>query len=351
MWYSLIMVAVFGLVFQQFLSYRDWMDWSSKDVMNVNPGACETIIKEGGSEDITHIGNGIMLMSTGFGFLGPPGKMKAVDLNNGNKVITLNMTNIPSREDFLSSPHGITTWRDPNTDQLFLYVVTHPPSEDHIEVFEVLKSLTLRYVKTIKDPKFDFMNDLVAVGKDKFYITYFARFRDYNRYMMETLMGMKNGAIFYYDGHRAREVASGFHLPNGINISPNKKVIYLAEAAAKKIRAFRRDSTNNLVEIWSNDIGTIPDNIDVDPDTGDLWIGSHPILWKAIDTYFGSIPPCQVLRLKMRENTISEIEMIYQNDGTECTSSTVASYTAGKMIIGTVHAQALVCDVGYLSKN
>ena len=41
------------------------------------------------------------------------------------------------------------------------------------------------------------------------------------------------------------------------------------------------------------------DNIEVDPATGDLWIGSHPINWKIIDV-FGILgatnAPCQVRR-------------------------------------------------------
>lgn len=67
------------------------------------------------------------------------------------------------------------------------------------------------------------MNDMVAVGKDKFYITKFARYRDYLKYNIEMFSGMKYGGIFYYDGHKAREVASGYYMPNGINISPDKK--------------------------------------------------------------------------------------------------------------------------------
>ncbi|XP_045159584.1 serum paraoxonase/arylesterase 2-like [Mercenaria mercenaria] len=351
MWSTIVTITLFGFGFNYFLNYRDWLDWEKDLVLSINPGSCKTIIKDGGSEDVTHIGNGIVLMSTGFEFFGPPGQIKAVDLNNGNKVMTLNMSNVPSRTDFLSAPHGITTWRDPDTDQLFLYVICHPKPEDRIEVFEVLKPLTLKYIRTITDPKFDFMNDMVAVGRDKFYITKFARFREYNRYNLEMFSGMKFGGIFYYDGHKAREVASGYYMPNGINISPDKKVVYVAEWGTKTLRGFRRDSSNNLAEIWSTYTGTGIDNIEVDPDTGDLWIGSHPITWKIIDPFFGSLPPGQVVRVKMQDNAVSEIEIIYQDDGTNCAGSTAATYAAGKMVVGTVREQTVVCDVKYLTPN
>ncbi|XP_053394247.1 serum paraoxonase/arylesterase 2-like isoform X2 [Mercenaria mercenaria] len=195
------------------------------------------------------------------------------------------------------------------------------------------------------------MNDMVAVGRDKFYITKFAHFRDYRNYNLEIFSGMKLGGIFYYDGHKAREVASGYYVPNGINISPDKKVIYVAEAGTKTLRGFRRDSSNNLVEIWSRYTGTITDNIEVDPDTGDLWIGCHPVAWKVLDLFFGTVPPCQVVRAKMQDNAVSEMEIIYQDDGTNCAGSTAATHAAGKMIVGTVSNQAVVCDVEYLTPN
>lgn len=349
MFSTVLTVAFLGVSLNFFLNYRDWLDLDQDQVFSIKPGPCETIFEDGGAEDLTHIGDGIVLMSTGFEFFGPPGQIQAVDLNDGNKRMTLNMTNVPTRSDFLSAPHGITTWRDPDTDQLFLYVICHPVPEDRIEVFEVLPPLTLKYVRTITDPKFDFMNDMVAVGRDKFYITKFARYREYKKYNAEMFSGMKYGGIYYYDGRKAREVATGYFMPNGINISPDKKVVYVAEWGTKTLRGFRRDSTNNLVEIWSYYTGTGIDNIEVDPDTGDMWIGSHPITWRVIDPFFGSVPPGQVIRVKMQDNTVADIEVIYQDDGTECTGSTSATYAAGKVIIGTIRKQAVVCDVKYLT--
>ncbi|XP_053394251.1 serum paraoxonase/arylesterase 1-like isoform X1 [Mercenaria mercenaria] len=350
MFSQVVTIALFGFGLKYFLNYRDWLDWNKDQVFNIKPGACKTVIQKGGAEDATHIGNGIVLMSTGLTFFGPPGQIKALDLNN-DKLITLNMTNVPARSDFLSGPHGITKWRDPDTDQLFLYVICHPKPEDRIEVFEVLKSLTLKYIRTITDPKFELMNDLVAVGNDKFYITKSIHFRNFMWYNWEMLSGLKFGGVFYYDGHKAREVASGYYIPNGINISPDKKVVYVAEWGTKTIRGFKRDSSNSLVEIWSMNTGTGIDNIEVDPDTGDLWIGCHPVTWRLVDMFYGSLHPSQVVRVKMQDNAVSEMEVIYQDDGTNCAGSSVATYAAGKLVIGTVLKQAVVCDVNYLTPN
>ena len=66
------------------------------------------------------------------------------------------------------------------------------------------------------------MNDMVAVGT-KFYITKFARFTDFYKYNVEMLTGRRYGGVYYYDGKKLREVATGYHMPNGINISPDKR--------------------------------------------------------------------------------------------------------------------------------
>ena len=43
-------------------------------------------------------------------------------------------------------------------------------------------------------------------------------------------------------------------------------------------------------------MGTGVDNIEVDPETGDLWIGCHPLAWAILDFFdwFGFAHPSQV---------------------------------------------------------
>lgn len=339
-------IALFGFGFRYFLNYRDWLDWEKDVILNVRPGNCTTILENGGAEDVTHIGNGVLLMSTGLSFSGSIGKLQMLDLQDHNKLTPLNILNAPKREDLLAGPHGISTWRDPNTDQLFLYVITHPVEGDRVEVFEVLKSFQLQYIRSITDPLFKLMNDLVAVGKDKFYITKSIHFRKY--IVLEWISHLKFGGIYYYDGNKAREVIQGYHVPNGINISPDKKMIYVAEWGTRSLKGLRIDSSNNLVEEWSVNTGTGIDNIEVDPDSGDLWIGAIPITWKIL---MGRLRPSQVIRVKMRENKVSEMETIYQDDGRNIAGSSVATFAAGKIVVGSVTDQAIVCDVNYLTPN
>ena len=66
------------------------------------------------------------------------------------------------------------------------------------------------------------MNDLVVVGLDQFYITYYGGYRDVLGFAISDYVRRRDGKIYYYDGKRAKEVATSFFRPNGINLSPDK---------------------------------------------------------------------------------------------------------------------------------
>jgi sugar lactone lactonase YvrE len=68
------------------------------------------------------------------------------------------------------------------------------------------------------------MNDLVVIGRDKFYITMLLHYRDKPMRTVEYMTQSAWGAVLYYDGKKARAVIpSGLFMPNGINISPDQK--------------------------------------------------------------------------------------------------------------------------------
>ncbi|XP_053392454.1 serum paraoxonase/arylesterase 2-like [Mercenaria mercenaria] len=286
----------------------------------------------------------------GFSFDKITGDVSAIGVNGTPGMFTLNKTNVQSTSSILSSPLGLSTWRDPKTGRLYVYVITHPATGDVVQVFEVEMPIKLSYIKSITDPSFTFMNNLVVVGMDKFYITKYTMYNDLLRIQLEHLSHLRNGKVLFYDGQKAIVVSSGHFLPNGINISPDQKMIYVAELGGKKLNGFRRESNNNLVLTWHVEMDTAPDNINVD-ENGDLWIGCHPVLWKLLDFYgiFGALQPSQVIRVKMRNHTVSSIEEIYMDDGNECTASTVAVFAYGKLVIGTLFKQTVVCDIKYLS--
>ena len=57
----------------------------------------------------------------------------------------------------------------------------------------------------------------------------------------------------------------------------------------------------------------------------------------------------QVLKVKMKSNMVSQVIDVYSDpDGTEAFGCSVATYVDGKLIIGTVNHQMVVCDSKYI---
>ncbi|XP_052776582.1 serum paraoxonase/arylesterase 2-like isoform X3 [Mya arenaria] len=337
------------------MKYRDWAGFSINIIPKVRPGPCHYARKDGGTEDLTYIGDGIFIASGGYKWNSDRGEILSIDVNDETSVMTpLTITDAPNSDGFMVRCHGISAWRDPESGTIYLYVLTHPESADRVEVFEVvLKGLHLRHIRSIVDPSFTFMKDLVAVGRDQFYITRYNWFRSFVWIRLSHWLHIPEGPILFYDGGQVmRALPDSYFLPNGINASPDKKTIYMAELGTKTIHALQRDDSNKLTTTWKEYVDSAVDNIEVDKDTGDLWIGSHPITFRIVDFFgwFGKIPASQVLRIKIRDGVMTSLEEIYADDGDELNASTVAAYGAGKLVIGSLFTQTVVCDVKYLTK-
>ncbi|XP_052777146.1 serum paraoxonase/lactonase 3-like isoform X2 [Mya arenaria] len=93
------------------------------------------------------------------------------------------------------------------------------------------------------------MNDLVVVGRDQFYITRFTWFRSFVWIRLSHWLHIPEGAILFYDGDQVmRALPDSYFLLNGINASPDKKTIYVAELGTKIIHALQRD--DKLTTTW-----------------------------------------------------------------------------------------------------
>lgn len=78
---------------------RDWIDWNKKFIYRVAPGPCKQVLTEGGSEDITYIGNDIVIISSGIGEGEGEGVIKALDLNT-SQVVNMTIRGAPDRKEF-----------------------------------------------------------------------------------------------------------------------------------------------------------------------------------------------------------------------------------------------------------
>ena len=77
-------------------------------------------------------------------------------------------------------------------------------------------------------------------------------------------------------------VWEGLNYPNGLAITRDRRHLYVAEFVGKDIQVFEVNQRDkSLTHIRSINTHSHPDNIEIDHDSGDLWIGTI-ILFKPI---------------------------------------------------------------------
>ena len=240
-------------------------------------------------------------------------------------------------------PHGISLFRTPS-GTILLFVINHRSGNpgDVVERLE-WRGDDFVHLETFADSQLmTSPNDLVAVGEREFYVTndhYYAE-QGMSRTLEEYLQ-RDISFVNYFDGRSFRTVADGFAYANGIGISPDQKIIYVASCTGGKITAFDRSADGSLTFRWAHNVATGVDNIDVDA-SGDLWIGCHPQLLKFAAHSRDSTEksPSQVIRLKPGDTpAVAEILL---TDGKVYSGSSVAVHWKNRLLVGSVFEPALL---------
>ncbi|CAL1611367.1 unnamed protein product [Knipowitschia caucasica] len=305
-----------------------------------------------GSEDITVLENGLAFISTGLrnpGMLNPEtivGKMYILDLKEPRiKPIELRMPRNFDLESF--NPHGISAYTNPSDGSVRLFVVSHPEQKTQIEVFTfVEEDYSLVHVKTIRHERLYSVNDIVAVGAESFFATndhYFEN--EFLRSTVELILAQPRTNVVYYSPTEVKVVSDGYYFANGINISPDQKHVYVADLFDHNVHVLERKHNNELVLVKSVAVGSLCDNLEVDPKTGDVWSGCHPNGWKLFFFDPSDPPGSEVIRI---QNILSEepvVKQVYADDGQILQGSSVAAVYGDKLLIGTVFHKALICDL------
>jgi hypothetical protein len=122
------------------------------------------------------------------------------------------------------NPHGISYWHDEDGQSIYLYIISHWIEDDSIEVFLYKPdSLSLKHVKSIRDPLIVNINNLIVTGFDQFYTTQWMYYKNKVLHQIEQIFQLPLTNVFYYDGKKATIVATGLKQANGINKSRNDK--------------------------------------------------------------------------------------------------------------------------------
>jgi len=208
--------------------------------------------------------------------------------------------------------------------------------DDSIEVFDY-KDGKLVHRKTVEHPLFKSVNDVVAVDGERFYATIDHGYSSGNMRKVEDYGRLSMAFVVYYDGETVSEVAGTFRYANGINVSHDGSLIYVAASTDGTLSILQRNKeTGALNGRRDADLGTGVDNIEIAAD-GTIWIAGHPKLFDFLAHAKDpkKIAPSQVLKLTPNAYRF-DVEEVYLNDGSELSGSSVAAPYKNRLLIGPV---------------
>jgi len=312
-------------------------------------GSCAPVAGVLGPEDVTvHPRTGVAYIS---GYdrrserAGRParGALYAYDLTAAAPQL-VNLT--PSAEpDF--APHGISLLvGDDGRDSL--YVVNHAGGRQAIEVYDLVDG-DLSHRETLSDPLIRTPNDVVALDRDRIYVTNDHANRSGFARTLEEWLRRPISDIVYYDGERWAVAASGIRYPNGVNASSDGEQLYVASTTGGEVLRFAIDPTSGaLSERGAIAIGSGADNIEIGP-AGDLWIGAHPNLLAFIQhAGDASLPsPSQVVRVRAPRSDAPVVEEVLLSLGDELSGSSAAAAWRDRLLVGAVFEDHFLdCHMG-----
>ncbi|MCP4457128.1 MAG: hypothetical protein GY816_03735 [Cytophagales bacterium] len=229
-------------------------------------------------------------------------------------------------------PHGISLYRI-DSARYRLLVVNHQKGNHTLELFD-LEDGELSHVRSYSDKRIVSPNDIVFVDSDRFYFTNDHGYTSGIRVFFENYMGLKASGVVYYDGTVFSDVAGDIAYANGINITPDLKMLFVASPRQFEILEYDIKEGGSLELSNTIFMGTGVDNLEWD-DQGNLWSGAHPNLI-GFQKYAASkidIAPSEVVRVSFPD---SIVESLYVNDGVEVSTSCVAVPYGDYLFIGTV---------------
>lgn len=236
-------------------------------------------------------------------------------------------------------PHGITLRKDAKGEGVELYVVNHISATEHeVVIFDITGPGALKVSRRVSFPEMISPNDLVVAAKDKFFVT-----NDHGSkhgsvmQNLEDYLGLAMSSVAYFDGKQGHIVMSGMRMANGIELSADKKTLYVAESLGRSVSRYRAGES---LRDWSFQdrvkFGFSVDNLEWS-DTGELLTAGHPKVFDFIEHVEDPLhkSSSEVSRINVSGQTM-KAETIYRNDGVALSAASVAVQLGGTMLIGPV---------------
>jgi arylesterase/paraoxonase len=308
-----------------------------RTIENTFDGEVVKKITLAGAEDITvSIENGFALISATARKKLPVeeeefGGLYFMDLKT--EVYSLKKLTVDFKKSF--APHGLSMLK--TTDSTFkVMTVNHTPQGESLEIFH-LENETLTHTTSLIDDLIYSPNDVVMIDENRFYFTNDHKYTDGLGRLLEDYGGLSVSTIIYFDGENYTEVANNIAYANGINYDSKRKLLFVASPRKFLIKVYAKNDDGSLNFIEDIDCGTGVDNIEFDSD-GILWIGAHPNLLRFASYAKGAkaTAPSEIIKINYRGKNDYSIDIVYLNDGSEMSASTVAAPYKDMVISGNV---------------
>ncbi len=232
-------------------------------------------------------------------------------------------------------PHGISMVR--TAEHAYrVYAVNHVDDQHSIEVFDLHQD-RLTHIQTLEDEAMISPNDIVALDGERFYFTNDHGYTKGLGKLGEEYLGWAASNVVYYDGQGYREVADGIAYANGINLDPERGLLFVASPRDFLVKVYEVTANGNLDFIEDVACGTGVDNIEFAPD-GKLWIGCHPSLLAFTAYAKGNAPiaPSEIITIDYKGMGDYSIESVFLDDGNHMSAATVATVYNDLIFVGNV---------------
>eukprot|EP01083_Nonionella_stella_P047669 127580_1 len=276
-------------------------------------------------------------------------------------------------------PHGINVITD-DTNTKWISVINHRRDGDVVEIYQLNADQTqATWIDEVHSPLFVFINDLKLVQLPRapdhtlgfgFYVTNSYGFRPKTMLnTVESLLGLKtNDLVFcepdtrkYDDKYKTykpqwscRIVDRNLAFGNGVDMSVDGKQLYVVELLAANIIVYDRDEMTNTLTRNSNiGLHSAGDNLYVDRDTGDLFIGCHPNVIQfyqyVVNGTGAATAPSQVLHWNKATGQVSQIYLSNAHSKYHVSASSVGVFDAQSklLLIGTVNGGTMRCSLSW----
>ena len=161
---------------------------------------------------------------------------------------------------------------------------------------------------------------------------------------LETFLQIPGAKVLLYAEGKFRPAINHLVLPNGINVSPDGRTVYVAATTPRSLLLYDRDPRSDVLrkrdEIF---VGSGADNLEVDAG-GNLWIGAHPklLLLNSLRDDPAARAPSQVLRVSRDSGGGYRVDEVYMNAGDQIAAASVAAVRGSRLLIGQIFGNGIL---------